>query len=413
MPIDFNLDETKLVGSEIDALLVDYDYLSSMFCLVFDKKLIKSIKTHIDTKQVCRMDQQIKAEVIFFTANYVLVMLKQHALGKLAYIPLFKSYVTQSRLQEVQKKLEIAEKNSQHKYNYFAIGTECKVNIKKIEDNLIFCLPEGKLKTSDTLPTINISQEPKVIKRKLKNDDRVKVIIQNNEELMNEDHIGDKVDFPWELNSFEKFYELMNPIESDHEVKDEPQLKKKKKLNDEFRTDKEIFEIEEKLCDPNREPQTPDDFERLLVSNPNNSLVWIKFIVFYLQSADLDKARQIAQKALKTINYRLEDEKLNVWVAYMNFENMYGNNESLHEVFQKAVQACDSLKVHQHLAEIYFRSNKIDEAREIYNIMTKKFKSEPEIWIKFAVFEYKTSNIDNARKLLVKSLTCLDKRHRK
>lgn len=413
MPIEMNLDETKLTGSEIESLIIDYDYLSSMFCLIFDKKLIKPIKTHSSTNLACRIDQQIKAEVAFFTNNYICVMLKQHALGKLAYIPLFKSYATQSKLQEMQKKLEILEKNSKHKYNYFTIGTECKVNIKKIEDNVVFCLPEGKLKINDTVPSIDIPQEQKVIKRKIKNDDRVKVIIQNNEELTNEDHIGDKVDFPWELNSFDKFYELINPIESDSETKDEPQLKKKKKLNDDFKTDKEIFEIEEKLCDLNREPQTPDDYERLLVSNPNSSLVWIKYIVFYLQSADLDKARHLALRALKSINYRLEDEKLNVWVAYMNFENMYGNNESLHEVFQKAVQACDSLKVHQHLAEIYFRSNKINEARETYNIMTKKFKSEPEIWIKFAIFEYKTSNIDNARKLLVKCLTCLDKRHRK
>ena len=124
--------------------------------------------------------------------------------------------------------------------------------------------------------------------------------------------------------------------------------------------DRLIAEMEEKMCDSNREAETVDDFEKLIISNPNSSFIWIKYIVFYLQSVETEKARKVAERALKAISYRAEDEKLNVWVAYMNLENMYGTPESLDEVFNRATQNCDSLKVYQHLAEIYARSQKLD-----------------------------------------------------
>jgi rRNA biogenesis protein RRP5 len=41
--------------------------------------------------------------------------------------------------------------------------------------------------------------------------------------------------------------------------------------------------------------------------------------------AEMDKARQVAQKALKTINFREEREKMNVWIALLNLENLYGS----------------------------------------------------------------------------------------
>lgn len=82
-------------------------------------------------------------------------------------------------------------------------------------------------------------------------------------------------------------------------------------------------------------------------------------MVFYLQMAEIDKARNVAQQALKTILYREDQERLNVWVALLNLENMYGTQTTLEEVFTKAVQNCDSYKVHCHMAEIYARSSKI------------------------------------------------------
>lgn len=56
---------------------------------------------------------------------------------------------------------------------------------------------------------------------------------------------------------------------------------------------------------------------------------------------------------------REEQEKLNVWVALMNLENMYGTEESLKKVFERALQFCEPMPVYQQLADIYTKSEKI------------------------------------------------------
>lgn len=75
--------------------------------------------------------------------------------------------------------------------------------------------------------------------------------------------------------------------------------------------------------------------------------------------AEIEKARNVAQQALKTILFKEEQERLNVWVALLNLENMYGTQMSLDETFNKATQNCDSFKAHCHMAEIYARSSKL------------------------------------------------------
>lgn len=56
---------------------------------------------------------------------------------------------------------------------------------------------------------------------------------------------------------------------------------------------------------------------------------------------------------------REEQEKLNVWVALLNLENMYGTEESLKKVFERAQQFCEPMPVYQQLADIYTKSEKI------------------------------------------------------
>lgn len=59
-----------------------------------------------------------------------------------------------------------------------------------------------------------------------------------------------------------------------------------------------------------------------------------------------------------TVAYREEQEKLNVWVALLNLENMYGTEDSLKKVFERALQFCEPMPVYQQLADIYAKSEK-------------------------------------------------------
>lgn len=47
-----------------------------------------------------------------------------------------------------------------------------------------------------------------------------------------------------------------------------------------------------------------------------------------------------------------------MWVALLNLENMYGTEESLKKVFERAQQFCEPMPVYQQLADIYAKSDK-------------------------------------------------------
>ncbi|KAF3441966.1 hypothetical protein FNV43_RR15882 [Rhamnella rubrinervis] len=147
----------------------------------------------------------------------------------------------------------------------------------------------------------------------------------------------------------------------------------KKKAKEE--REREISTAEERLLEKDI-PRTAEEFEKLVRSSPNSSFVWIKYMAFALSLADVEKARSIAERALQTINLREENEKLNIWVAYFNLENEYGNppEEAVTKVFERAVQYNDPKKVYLALLGMYERTEQHKLANELTAKMTKKFK---------------------------------------
>lgn len=133
---------------------------------------------------------------------------------------------------------------------------------------------------------------------------------------------------------------------------DEPAKKRKKKRH----------EIEHDLTVNlhNRTPQSSADFERLLLSSPNSSFLWIQFMSFQLQLSEIEKARETGRRAIQTINFREEQERLNVWIALLNLENSYGTEQTLDAVFKEAARANDSKTVHLRLASILEDTQKVE-----------------------------------------------------
>ncbi|EMG50930.1 RRP5 rRNA biogenesis protein RRP5 [Candida maltosa Xu316] len=145
--------------------------------------------------------------------------------------------------------------------------------------------------------------------------------------------------------------------------------------------------VEDKTGDLNtRAPQSTSDFERLLIGNPNSSILWMNYMSFQLQLSEIDKAREIGERALKTINYREEQEKLNIWIALLNLENTFGTDESLDDVFKKSIQYMDSYTMHQKLINIFIMSEKFDHAKELFQKMIKKFGKNISTWVSYGSF---------------------------
>jgi rRNA biogenesis protein RRP5 len=104
--------------------------------------------------------------------------------------------------------------------------------------------------------------------------------------------------------------------------------------------------------------RTSTDFERLLLDSPDSSMLWIQWMARQIQVGELFSAREIAERALKTINIREEEEKLNIWAAYLNLEMTYGTPDTLDEVFKQACQSNDDQEVYQRLSTMYIQAGK-------------------------------------------------------
>ncbi|XP_078202542.1 protein RRP5 homolog isoform X4 [Callithrix jacchus] len=203
---------------------------------------------------------------------------------------------------------------------------------------------------------------------------------------------------------------LAESSDSEEDEKPHQATKKKSKKERELqkqKAEKELSRIEEALMDPGRQPESADDFDRLVLSSPNSSILWLQYMAFHLQATEIEKARAVAERALKTISFREEQEKLNVWVALLNLENMYGSQESLTKVFERAVQYNEPLKVFLHLADIYAKSEKFQEASELYNRMLKRFRQEKAVWIKYGAFLLRRSQAGASHCVLQRALECL------
>lgn len=208
-------------------------------------------------------------------------------------------------------------------------------------------------------------------------------------------------------NGFDWTASILDQVEDDESSDDDAD----NFMNTDKKKRKAKKQVEDKTGEINsRAPQSVGDFERLLVGNPNSSILWMNYMSFQLQLGEIDKSREIAERALKTINYRDEQEKMNIWIAILNLENSFGSDESLAEAFKRSVQYMDSLTMHQKLIGIYQLSEKFDKAEQLFKTMTKKFSQNVAVWVLNGSFFFKREMADEAHQVLARALQALPKR---
>ena len=70
----------------------------------------------------------------------------------------------------------------------------------------------------------------------------------------------------------------------------------------------------------NQLPTTPEEFERRLLSEPNNSTLWMQYVTYYIQVIDIESARSVLEKGLKVINFR--EEEVSCFSVYYRFKSL-------------------------------------------------------------------------------------------
>lgn len=155
-----------------------------------------------------------------------------------------------------------------------------------------------------------------------------------------------------------------------------------------------------------------DDFERRLLATPNASAVWIEYAAALLSATgDASMARTLLERALRSISIREQDEKLNIWTALLNIENIYGTDGQLRVVFQRALTVTDQKKLYLRLAQIFEASGKLAEACELHADMQRRFSGSCKVWLAgLQMHMARDGDLPAARQLLPAALSALPAR---
>ncbi|KAL1138312.1 hypothetical protein AAG570_010000 [Ranatra chinensis] len=168
--------------------------------------------------------------------------------------------------------------------------------------------------------------------------------------------------------------------------------------------ERQIRDKEEELLNIEHEPKAVDHFERLVLGQPNYSEHWVKYMAFHLQGTEIEKARSVARRALKQMNVREENERLNIWVALLNLENLYGTEESFKETLDEALKLSDDYQIRLKVLEIYSNSDKTRELEQLVSVMMRKYKTDMECQLACLKALMKCGLSDKARQCLQKAL---------
>ncbi|XP_060588543.1 protein RRP5 homolog [Ruditapes philippinarum] len=244
-------------------------------------------------------------------------------------------------------------------------------------------------------------------------EDDVKIVTKSDLQVSEKPVLDLGQGFSWDTE-FKLPSQKQEDISSDDSA-DEDSQKQVKKSKEQIREEKieeekRIYRVKMQRLEGEIQPETADDFDRLVLQSPNSSLVWLRYMAFHLETTEIDKARAVAERALKTISFREEQEKLNVWVAYLNLENMYGTSTTVTKVLTRAAQQNDQITVYLQMITIYVKSGKNEDAEQLFNTLVKKHSGNKDVWIKFGEFYFQQGRLESARKLLQRCLKSLEMR---
>ena len=147
-----------------------------------------------------------------------------------------------------------------------------------------------------------------------------------------------------------------NAMEIDEDNKednsDEEETKKdltSSKARDKNKIDTElkIREIESKT----EEEKSVPYYEKLILTDKNKAISWVEYASYILDTLNVESARKIFKRAIEAIDITNTKEKLSIYVAFMNFENIYGETESFKQIVEAALEKNDKKNTQQKQSE--------------------------------------------------------------
>lgn len=204
-----------------------------------------------------------------------------------------------------------------------------------------------------------------------------------------------------------------------------------------LREEQEIARREHALADGtiDRNPETVSDFERLLASFPNSSEIWIKvrvgsvtvvdilrsspmsmlqYMAYHLSVADIQKAREVAERAFGKVSFEQEGEKLNVWCALLTLELKYGNDERFLITVDRACRHNNPKQVYLRVCEMMEKqagdsqsNDTTERTDQMYETMCKKFRSKKKVWLAYIEYLLRSDRQEQAHAMSKRAVQSL------
>lgn len=113
-----------------------------------------------------------------------------------------------------------------------------------------------------------------------------------------------------------------------------------------------------------------------IVKNPQSSESWLKLIAFHLDKHNIEEPRKQIEKALVVINFSSDEDKTNIWKAYMNLEKHYGNEKTFIEIYRRGIAACGVDEIISHAINLYKAQDNFEKCEAFVNDLLKKSKDK-------------------------------------
>ena len=237
-------------------------------------------------------------------------------------------------------------------------------NIKEIIENaqkdsemkeLIDLNAEGKDNEIDFEEIVNIAAKNR--KQSIESKNSAKIVDEENDDENEEEIVSEEEnDNDMVITDQKEKIALLSGIggksEKENEVADvemsdnsnEEETKKKKTASQIIEKEMKIREMETKA---ENEEENAEYYEKLILSDKDNALNWIKYASYILDKLNLASSRKIFERAIKAIDITNKEQKMSLWVAYMNLENVYGNTETFKDIVERALEVNDKKKKHR------------------------------------------------------------------
>lgn len=118
-------------------------------------------------------------------------------------------------------------------------------------------------------------------------------------------------------------------------------------------------------------------------------------MAFLIGQGDLEGAKALVDRALNTINYREDTEKFNVWVAALNTEVVYGNEDAALALLHRALMHADARKMYVAAVDIFDSADKAALAEDCIKAMCRKHSEDCQVWLR--AFRYRLDHQDAAK----------------